>query len=166
MENIIPFAHWLTHVAMFLLLVWILAKLLWRPIMSFLDERTESVANQFQEIDELKVQAEKMQAEYREQLRQAQTEARELVTKAKEDAGRLAEQLKAENQASIEKNRREAADRIAHETEQAKEELRQYVADLSIAVAGKFLSRGLTDDQRSSLTSDTLSEIERAALRN
>jgi F-type H+-transporting ATPase subunit b len=156
----------LTHSLVFLTLVWFFRRVVWGPVLQFLDERRESIEKQFKEIENLKAGAEKMQAEYKAQIQHAQAESRELVTKAKADAIKLGEQIKAETQAMLEKSRKDAADRIAQETELAKIQLRQYAAGLAVSVAEKFLTEGLSDEQKRRLSEQTLPEIERAAIKN
>ena len=166
MGDLNPLIPWGTHVLAFLALVWVVKKFLWGPLLSLLDERRESVEESFAKAEALKADAVKLQVEYKEQLQQAHVEARDLVNKAQADAGKLRETLQAETQAQIEKARKEASDRIAQETETAKNQLRNYVADLAVSAAEKFLSEGLSDDQKRRLTDETLPEIERAASRN
>jgi F-type H+-transporting ATPase subunit b len=159
-------AWFFTHVIAFLCLVAILRKFLWGPVVNLLDERTHEVSRQYAEIERLKNETEKSQEEYKAKLQEAHAEARELVKKAHSDAEKLREQLQSETQAQIEKARKEASERIAHETEMARQQLRAYVADLSIMAAEKFLSEGLTEQQKKQLTDRTLPEIENAASRN
>jgi len=150
----------------FLALVWILKKVVWGPVTDLLDERTESVREQYAEMERLKSEAEKAQAEYKSQLQNAHAEARELVKKAQADAEKLKEQLQEETRVQLEKARKEASERIAHDTETARAKLREYVADLSVLAAEKFLAEGLTDQQKKELTDRTVPEIERAVSRN
>jgi F-type H+-transporting ATPase subunit b len=142
------------------------AKYGWKPLLALLDERRESVEESFAKAERLKADAEKMQAENKAQLQAAHAEARELVKKAQADAGKLREQLQAETKAQIDKARKEASSRIAQETEAAKIQLRNFVADLAVSATEKFLTEGLSDDQKRKLTDETLPEIERAAARN
>jgi len=114
----------------------------------------------------LKQEAEKTRKDYQEQMRHAQAEARELVVKARADAERLAESLRTENQAALDKSRREASAQIAQEAELARLELRRYAAELAVTVAEKFLSEGLSPEQKRQLTEKTLPEVEQAASRN
>ncbi|GMV64910.1 MAG: F0F1 ATP synthase subunit B [Candidatus Omnitrophica bacterium] len=155
-----------THALGFICLVLLMRKAAWRPILNFLDERRASIEKQFHEVEALKQEAEKTRKDYQEQMRHAQAEARELVVKARADAERLAESLRAENQAALDKSRREASAQIAQEAELARLELRRYAAELAVTVAEKFLSEGLSPEQKRQLTEKTLPEVEQAASRN
>ena len=166
MADVSPLVWIATHLVAFAILWWLVAKYAWRPILALLDERRESVEESFAKAKQLKADAEKMQAEYKDQLQEAHAEARELVKKAQADAAKLRESLQAETQAQIEKARKEASDRIAQETENARSELRQHVANLTVSAAEKFLTEGLSEEQKRRLTDETLPEIEQAASRN
>lgn len=166
MEDILKIGWLITHATAFLLLVWLMRKTAWRPILRFLDERRESIERQFKEVDRLKEDARKTQEEYQTQLREAQAEARELVTKAKADAQKMAENLRADTQTALDKSRKEASDRIVQETELARIELRRYAASLAVAVAEKFLTENLSGEQKRALTEKALPEVERAVSRN
>ncbi|MCG3196801.1 MAG: ATP synthase subunit b [bacterium] len=156
----------MTHSLVFLILVWFFKRNVWGPVLRLLDERREAIQKQFAEVEALKAEAEKTREDYKAQLHQAQAEARDLVQKAKSDATALAEQLRAETQAALEKSRKDASDRIAQETENARTSLRQYAAGLAVMVAEKFLTEGLSAEQRRRITEETLPEIERAATKN
>lgn len=166
MADINPLFWIATHLVAFLILCWLVARFAWRPLLGLLDERRHTVEESFAKAEQLKGDAERMQGEYKEQLQAAHAEARDLVKKAQADAAKLRDQLQAETQAQIEKARKEASDRISQETEAAKNQLRNYVAGLAVSAAEKFLSEGLSDDQKRKLTNETLPEIERAATRN
>ena len=166
MEDILKIGWLITHATAFLLLVWLMRKTAWGPILRFLDERRESIEKQFREVERLKDEARKTQEEYQTQLREAQAEARELVTKAKTDAQKMAENLRTETQAALEQSRKEASDRIAQETELARIELRRYAAGLAVSVAEKFLTENLSEQQKRDLTEKALPEVERAVSRN
>jgi len=166
MENITPVAWILTHAIAFVGLVWFLKAKAWGPVLNLLDERRESVAKQFAEVERLRAEAEATQREYKAQLQEAHAEARETVKKAQADALKQAEKLREESRAVIDKDRQEAANRIAHETEKARSDLRNFAAGLTLAVAERFLAEGLTERQKKRLMDDTLAEIDRATSRN
>ncbi len=160
------FAWVATHAILFVTLFTLIRKYAWGPVTNLLDERGKAIEDQFAEVERLKEEAAGMREDYKIKLQEAQAEARETVKKAQDDAVRAAEQLKAETQTQLEKARKEAQNQISHETEMAKADLRKYVADLSVLAAEKFLTEGLSENQRKSLIESTLPEVERTISSN
>ena len=83
------------------------------------------------------------------------------------DAEKLKQQLQAENQAHIEKARKEATDRIAHEAELARAELQKFAGGPGHRSRRKVFSRkDYPNSRKRQLTDRTLPEIESAISKN
>jgi len=127
----------------FLVLVVILNKFLYKPLLGMLDARKQQIQNRLDEADAARSEAAKMKDEYTRQMQNAKEEAREIIGKA----ARLAEESKSgilqdarDEAAQIIKKAREE---IGLEKEKAKAELRNEVASLAVMAAGKVLERSL-----------------------
>jgi len=127
----------------FLVLVVILNKFLYKPLLGMLDARKQQIQNRLDEADAARSEAAKMKDEYTRQMQNAKEEAREIIGKA----ARLAEESKSgiiqdakDEAAQIMKKAREE---IGLEKEKAKAELRNEVASLAVMAAGKVLERSL-----------------------
>ena len=133
----------------FLILVFLLAKFLFKPLSKFLTDRSESIAKSLAEAKAAREAAAADQEEHKAQLRQVQ---REMAT-IREQVQREAE---AERQRLIQASRDEARQLVASakaeieaETRRAKTALREEAVGLALTVAERLLGRSLTgEDQR------------------
>lgn len=134
---------WTTVV--FTLLVLLLKKFAWKPILSAVDERNKSIKDSLaqaekarSEMSELTANNEKIIAQAKVDrdiiLKEARDMKNEIISEAKEKANKEAEKLVST-----------AKEQILNEKMKAITELKNHVADLSIEMAEKILSSELSD---------------------
>ena len=134
---------WTTVV--FTLLVLLLKKFAWKPILSAVDERNQSIKNSLaqaekarNEMSELTANNEKIIAQAKVDrdviLKEARDMKNEIILEAKDKASKEAEKLVST-----------AKEQILNEKMKAITELKNHVADLSIEMAEKILSSELSD---------------------
>lgn len=144
----------------FLLLVIILTKVAYKPLMKALQDRQERIAASIDQADRAKTEAEQLKKEYQEQLARARAEAQTIVEKAT----RLAEQTKDEiitaARAEHAKLLKEAQDEIARERQRALSELRGEVVTLSMAAAAKIIEKNLDSETNSKLVADFINKLD------
>ena len=94
----------ITQVISFVILLLVLTKLLYKPLLKILDERSEKVKNSLTMADEAHKEAEKARAEMQEEIKAARIEGQETVTKAKNIAEKQGEEelVKAKKQIEAE----------------------------------------------------------------
>jgi F-type H+-transporting ATPase subunit b len=137
---------WTTVV--FTLLVLLLKKFAWKPILSAVDERNQSIKNSLaqaekarNEMSELTANNEKIIAQAKVDrdviLKEARDMKNEIISEAKDKASKEAEKLVAT-----------AKEQILNEKMKAMTELKNQVADLSIEMAEKILTIELSDTSK------------------
>lgn len=128
--------------------LWVLGKYAWKPIMKSLHEREESIDKALHEADlarqemkELKFSNEQLLAEAKEERDEILKKAREIKEKLIEDA-----KLKANEEANrIVENARET---IQNEKMAAMVDLKNQIAKLSIDIAEKLLAHELSEPKK------------------
>lgn len=154
----------------FLLLVWLLKRFLYGPIVNAMAEREQQIANRFEEAREKREAAEAEMAEYREKrealesardekLAEAEEAARdrrrELIDEAREEVDRLEQQWRDALRRERDTFLKELAERASRETvDLARQGLRDLAdADLEREVVRVFLDRlsSLPSDRRETL---------------
>jgi F-type H+-transporting ATPase subunit b len=130
----------------------------YKPVMRMLDERSRRIRESMEQAEAVKEQVARAEEEARRQLEAAAQEGQkriaqavqigeELKRKAQEEARREAEALIARARAEIKREREEAID-----------ELRRAVADLTILAAGKVIERSLDKEAHRELIEKVLEE--------
>lgn len=143
----------------FLLLIWFVNKVMWKPMMGLMEARQKRIADGLAAAEKGKqeqAEAEKRAAELLEEskqkaadiLAQAQRRAKEIEEEAQGKAKEDAERIKAAAEAEIDR-----------EVNMAREQLRTQVASIAIAGAEKVLKAQIDAKAHDKLLSDLATEI-------
>jgi F-type H+-transporting ATPase subunit b len=162
--NLSPFAgnfgNAVWTLVIFVLVVAVLGKFAWGPVLGLLKEREDFIHKSLQAAKQDREKAEASLREYTEKLRAARAEAEQIIATSRADAERLREQVRSKAQeegATIVKN---AERRIQLETERALQQIRHEVADLSVMIASKLIKRNLSKEDNEQLIAEALSQVE------
>lgn len=144
----------------FLLLVFILSKVAYKPLMKALADRQAKISANLNSAEEERVEAARLKVEYQQQLAAARTQAQAIVEKAM----RLAEQSKEEilEEARSENARllKVAQEEIARERDQALAQLRKEVVTLSMAAATKLVGQNMDTENNAKLVADFINQLD------
>lgn len=149
----------LTQILGFLLMVWILRRYAWGPLLNMLEARREKIAGEFKEADRLKGEAVELKARYDQELKGIEAQARQRITEAVAEGQRVAGEIKAQAQKDAAARLENAADEIMREREKAKEVLKQQVIGLSLRTAEKILRQKLDDPAQRKLAGEFIDEV-------
>jgi len=144
----------------FLVLLLLLAKFAWRPLLAALESRQEGIKKSLEDADRAKQEMAKLHQESARILEQARIEADAILTKTRSDGERLREELKVKAKEEADTIIRNAEQQIQLQTRQALQHVRHEVADLSVMIASKLLQRNLAKEDNDRLISQALSQIE------
>src|SRR5262245_28191108 len=78
----------------FLVLLALLAKFAWRPLLDALESRQQAIRASLDDAKQAKVELERLQAESTKILQQARAEAEAIMSRTRSDADRFREELK------------------------------------------------------------------------
>lgn len=143
----------------FLLLMVVVTKFAWRPIMEGLDKRESSIAAM---IDEAKQSAEKAQAslkEYEARLAAATAETRDMLAQARQDAEAAKERIIAEAQSAAQREREKSLVEIRAAKEAAVREIAHQSVDTAFALARKIVHKELRPADHSALIQESLAQF-------
>src|SRR5215475_10861779 len=144
----------------FLVLVALLAKFAWRPLLAALESRQEAIKKSLEDAEKAKQELARLQQESAKIIDQARVEADLILTKTRSDAERLREDLKAKAKEEADSMVRNAEQQIQLQTRQALQDIRQEVADVAVMVASKLIERNLVKEDNERLITETLKQIE------
>jgi len=144
----------------FLVLLALLAKFAWRPLLQALEGRQERIRRALEDADRARQELERLHLESAKIMQQARIEAESIVTQTRADAERLREELKHRAKDEADNILRNAQQQIQLQTRQAIQEIRHEVADIAVLLASKLLERNLAKEDNARLIDDTLKQIE------
>lgn len=151
----------------FAVLVFVLGRWAWKPLVAQLEKREQSIAQTIEEAQKRQKDAEGLLAEYRARLDAAQAEAAELLAQARRQAAEARDTVVAAAQEESRKLTESARQEIERAKADAMTDLHEATARLAADIAGKVLRKTLTAEDHRRLMNDSLLEIrERAAARS
>jgi len=166
-EAISPFAgnvgNAVWTLAIFVIVVVILGKFAWGPVLSLLKEREEFIHKSLADAKKDRDEAEARLKDHAAKLKNSQAEAFAIVEGARQDAERLREELRDRARSEADAMIKNAQREIELQTERAVRQIRQEAVDLSVTIASKLLQRNVTKEDNEKLIADALKEIESAS---
>jgi len=143
----------------FILLIGVLSKYAFGPIVKMLDERERSIRSAIDQAKKEREEAEKLLAQQKESLLKAQRDAAELAKRNQQDMEAFRQQLTAQA-------RKEAADLVAtarttiqEEKSKAVAQLRAEVADLAVAAASRIVKSSLDEKAQRQLVDEYIKDL-------
>ena len=146
----------------FLLLLIVLKKVAWAPIISGLETRESEIKEALNSAERAREDSEKATQNYEELVNKARNEAQKIVAESKTAGERVREEIKE----TAEKEAREIMDKaqtqIQFEKEKAVHEIKSVVVDFSIQAASKVIEKNMESEDNRRLINDTIEEIGKA----
>ena len=143
----------------FLVLLTLLAKFAWKPLLQALEGRQESIRKALDDAQQAKVELERVQQESAAIVAKARQDADAIITRSRADAESLREELRGKARAEAEGIVRNAERQIQAETARALQQIRHEAVDLSVAIASKIIQRNLSKEDNERLIDETLRSL-------
>jgi len=131
----------------FLLLVLLLAKFAWKPILGSLKEREESIQQALDSAEKAKVEMAALKSDNEKLLREAREERDKILREAREAANRLHDQAQADAKKNADKIIEDAKAIIQTEKNAALRDVKSQVAMFSLEIAEKLIKNNLKEDK-------------------
>lgn len=147
------------QLTVFIILFIVLAKFAWKPILSGLKEREQSIESALKAADAAKMEMERISNQNAQLLEEARQEKDEMLKKATQTAKDLIEEARGNAQKEANKIVEDARVAIENEKKLAVNEIKKQVAALSIEIAEKVLRKQLENqDAQKALVEDILKD--------
>ena len=145
----------------FLILLAILHRLLYKPLLAKMQERGVAIKTSLEAAEAARAEAARQPEESAERIRAAYAEAQSIraaaLKEAAEEQRKLVESARREAQLLVESARAQTEADIRR----AREELRREVSDIAIAVAEKLVRKSLHDDEHRRVVDEAIARIGR-----
>lgn len=126
-----------------ILLVWLLTRFLYRPILNMLNQRTERIQQSLREAEQVKEQLARAKQDYDAELARARQEAGAILAQAQERAKVQEQEIVAQARQEAERIRNEAREQAVQERDQLLRDLKNQMADLVTMTAARVLGEEL-----------------------
>ncbi|MBK6766258.1 MAG: F0F1 ATP synthase subunit B [bacterium] len=142
----------------FLIVVWIVGKFGWKPIIRGLKDRENSIRT---DLDTAKAEREKagaMLADYKQAMANAKKEASDIILQAQDQAAKLHAKAEVDAKETANKLVQKAREDIERESDMAKADISRHVAELTARATSRLLGRVIDDKEHEKLILDALKE--------
>ena len=150
----------LSQAISFIVLLMILRRFAWRPLLTILDERRRRIETTLGDVARQKTQMERLQADYSQRLAKIDDEARVKIQQAVLEGKRIAlevqEQARAQGQAILAKSK----ETVELELAKAKVTLRDQIVDMTVEAVERVLQQKLDAKTDRHLVETVLDELE------
>ncbi len=140
----------------FFILLFILQRLLYKPFLAKMHERTTAIRDSLDQAQAARAEATRQQEENEAKLRAAYAEAaairEQAVKEAAEESRRHIESAQAQARKLVDDTKAQ----LDAEIRRARDELRREVSDLAVAVAEKLVRRTLREDDHRRIVTDAI----------
>ncbi len=147
----------------FVLLLIVLKKFAWKPILESLDARDKAIQGSLDQAARIQAENGRLAEEQKRILAEAKTQAGEIVQTARESA----EGLKKSVEIAAQEEKRRILASATQEIEASKQaaiaDLKKTTADLSIGIAEKLIRQNLDDAKNRALVDQLIQEVSRKA---
>ncbi len=144
----------------FLVLLALLAKFAWRPLLEALDRRQAAIRKSLDDAQQARQELERLNQESALILNKARAEADQIIVSSRADAERLREDMKQKARAEADAIVKSAERQIQLETARALQQIRTEAVELSVMIASKLIQRNLTREDNERLIEEALSQVQ------
>ncbi len=150
-------------IAVFLVLLYLLKRYAWGPLLAALDERQAGIRKSLDDADRARKELEQVRQESEAIIGKARSEADGIVSGARSDAAKLREDLRRQAQEEAQAIRENAQRQIRQERDRALAQIRREAVDVSILIASKLIRRNLSPADNQALIDEALKQVQPSA---
>ncbi|MEO2160054.1 MAG: F0F1 ATP synthase subunit B [bacterium] len=144
----------------FLLLVFILAKFAWKPLLKMLQDREDMVRSSLEDAEKAKSELERLNEESEAIMAKARSEAQSILADGKAAAEKVKDDIIAKSKEQANKIREDAGNQFQVEKDKAISEIKKEVVNLTLLVAEKLIQKNLSDADNKSLIEESLKKVQ------
>ncbi|MAX31294.1 MAG: ATP synthase F0 subunit B [Candidatus Marinimicrobia bacterium] len=143
----------------FLLLLFVLAKFAWKPLLKMLNDREELIRSSLEDAEKAKEKLEKLNAEGEAIINQARSEAQSILSEGKAAVSKLKDETLDVAKEQAKQIASEAEKQINIEKDKAIAEIKSEVVNLSMSIAEKLINKNISPEDNKALIDESLSSV-------
>lgn len=151
----------LTQAFAFAILVIVLKKFAWKPLLALLDARREKIRSGFEDIEQSKKEVEALKQKYEEARAKIEEEARDRIQQAVSEGKRVGRELQDEAREEARKILDKAKDDLALEVAKAKVALREQIANLTLVTTERLIREKMDAKKDKDLILQLVEDLEK-----
>lgn len=151
----------ITQIINFLILLFLLKKFLYKPILNMLERRRERISDSLKKADEIAKKYEETERIQEKKLQQVQLRSSEILRQTKERAGKMYQEILKKSEEEAKQVLEKAMKEIKNEKINMIGEAKKEIADVTIAALKKVLKDHLDEKSQKKLVRGAVEEMKR-----
>ena len=143
-------------VTFFILLLLLLKKFAWGPLMGVMDQRAELIANEIETAEKNRLESEKLLAEQKAALQEAGANAQSIVENARKQSEAQATEIIESAREEVNRMKSSAELEISTAKEKAIAAVREEFVSLSVLAASKVLEKEISEEDNRALIEEPI----------
>lgn len=143
----------------FLLLVVVLGKYAWKPLLKNLQDREDKIRQSLEHAERARSEAAELLKQNEKNMAKAEEEYQNVLREGKALAEKLKEEIVAKAHQQAQRELQNAKEEIRRDIDVAKQQLRSEVADLAVQAAGKILDESLDAPRHKKIVDSFLNQL-------
>ncbi|KUG26622.1 atp synthase b chain [hydrocarbon metagenome] len=143
----------------FIILLFLLKKFAWKPILNSLNERESFITNSLERAEQAQKEAEELLMQNQANLAKAEEEAQKIIKQGREYADSLKDQILEESKKDAQKMIQDASAEIEQKNREAFNNLKAEIADIAVNAAEKILRETLDSEKQKKLVEKYIQDI-------
>jgi F-type H+-transporting ATPase subunit b len=152
----------LSQTVTFLIMVGIVWKLSWKPLLKFIKDRQDTIRLSLENAEKMRLAASQLEEDYQKRLLVVEQQTKDLITLAKTEGNRAKEEIVASAQKEIADMRKRSQEHLGLERDQIIKELREKVIKLSMELTTKIVESSSMENISEERFKSMLTELESA----
>lgn len=144
----------LIQIVAFLIMLWILKRFGWKPLLNLLEERKRAIQNEFDSIEDSKKDIKKLSEEYEEKLKNIDAEARLKIQESVQEGRKISQEILQETQKQAKIILNKARIEVGNEMTNAKKQFKNDLINLAASISEKMLKEKLDSETHKKLIID------------
>jgi F-type H+-transporting ATPase subunit b len=149
-------------IVVFVILLWVLHKFAWGPILAGLKAREEGIAHDKREAERARKEASDKLQELEAKMAKTESEVAGMIAKARQDAQATAAEELARGKAEIQAERDRSLRELAMERDHALQQMIKQTANLAALMSSKAIAKHISVDDHRALLNDALADFRAA----
>ena len=142
------------------IMCFILAKLLYNPVLNFLNSRKERIASQIDEANKMLNEAKTLKMQYELKLEDIETERSDILETARASAIKSSQQIISQAKEEADTIKKRAMLDIEREQAKVQDEVKKQIIKVSTAMSEKFIAAKISESEQEKLVEETIRDLE------
>jgi F-type H+-transporting ATPase subunit b len=163
----LPFGPWaldltLWTIVVFLLLLYVLSKYAWKPLLEGLDARERNIRASAEDAQRARDEAQRLRDQLQAEFARAHDKVREMLDEARKEAQGLKEDMVGDARKEIQAERERLHREVSIARDEALQQIYHQGAQLAALISNKTIRRQLTPEDHRGLVDEALADLRRA----